>query len=208
MSWETWALFLVTEALLCLTPGPAVLFVVSQGLGGGVAAALWANAGINAGNGFYFLVSVTGLGAILLASYDLFFAVKWAGAAYLVWLGVRALWGGDRGPLAVRAAERAAGPRVFARGFAVQAANPKAVVFFTALLPQFIDATSNVPLQVAILAVTSLAVEFLVLGGYGALAGRAAQAAVTPRMRVFLERAAGAVLIAAGVRMAVLRQAG
>jgi threonine/homoserine/homoserine lactone efflux protein len=208
MRWEAWTLFVVTETVLCLTPGPAVLFVLSQGLGRGAVASLWASLGILAGNTFYFLLSATGLGALLLASYDLFFAIKWAGAAYLVWLGLCALRA--RGSLLdVRPATTgAAGPGLVARGFAVQAANPKALVFFTALLPQFIDPAGSVVLQVAILAATSIVVEFAVLAGYGLLAGRAARLAETPRVAAWLERAAGVLLIAAGLRMAALRRAG
>ena len=90
---EVWIVFAVTETALCLTPGPAVLLVLSQALTRGTRASLWSNAGILAGNTFYFLLSATGLGAVLLASYDVFFAIKWLGAAYLVWLGVRAFFG-------------------------------------------------------------------------------------------------------------------
>jgi homoserine/homoserine lactone efflux protein len=206
--WETWTLFLLTETILCLTPGPAVLFVLSQGLGGGAAASLRASFGILAGNALYFLLSATGLGAILVASYDLFFFVKWAGAAYLIWLGLRALRASGT-VLAVKPATRETGSRrVFARAFAVQASNPKAIVFFTALLPQFIDPGGSVPLQVAILAVTSIVVEFVVLASYGVFAGRVSRLATRPRIAAFLERAAGALLIGAGLRMAALRRAG
>src|SRR4030095_11552888 len=115
--WETWGLFVVTETLLCLTPGPAVLFVLAQGLGHGGGAPLWASLGILAGNTFYFVVSATSLGAVLVASYDAFFAIKWAGAAYLVWLGLCALRG--RGTvLAVRHAGGGGGPRPVRGGLA------------------------------------------------------------------------------------------
>jgi homoserine/homoserine lactone efflux protein len=80
----------------------------------------------------------------------------------------------------VRPAAGDDGPRLIARGFAVQAANPKALVFFTALLPQFIDPASSVAFQVGVLGVTSVAIEFVVLVGYGVLAGRAARLAETP----------------------------
>ena len=141
--------------------GGAVVF--SQGLGGGAAASIRANLGILTGNALYFLLSATGLGAILLASYDLFFCIKWVGAAYLVWLGLRALWATGTVLATAPAVGAATSGRVFARAFAVQAANPKAIVFFTALLPQFIDPAGSVPFQVAILAATSIAVEFAVL---------------------------------------------
>jgi len=208
MRWETWSLFFVTETALCLTPGPAVLFVLSQGLGGGAAASIRANLGILTGNALYFLLSATGLGAILLASYDLFFCIKWVGAAYLVWLGIRALRATGT-VLATAPAVGAATPgRVFARAFAVQAANPKAIVFFTALLPQFIDPAGSVPFQVAILAATSIAVEFSVLAKVPYIASRLSRVARQPRVAALFERTAGVLLIGAGLRMATLRRAG
>ncbi|HEX8907420.1 MAG TPA: LysE family transporter, partial [Longimicrobiaceae bacterium] len=88
MTWQRWAVFMAMEIVLSLTPGPAVLFVVAQGLRYGAVRSLWANLGILSGNAFYFALSATGLGALLLASHDLFAAVRWAGAAYLVWLGI------------------------------------------------------------------------------------------------------------------------
>jgi homoserine/homoserine lactone efflux protein len=206
--WETWSLFLVTETILCLTPGPAVLFVLSQGLGRGAPASIQASLGILAGNAFYFMLSATGLGAILIASYDLFFAVKWAGAGYLVWLGLRALRATGTVLSAKPATGAAESRHVFARGFSVQAANPKAIVFFTALLPQFIDPAGSVAFQVGILALTSIAVEFVVLATYGIFAGRVARLAAEPRVAALLERAAGVLLIGAGLRMAALRRAG
>jgi len=208
VSWETWSLFAVTETLLCLTPGPAVLFVLSQGLGRGAGASLWASLGILAGNTFYFVLSATSLGAMLVASYDVFFAIKWAGAAYLVLLGIRALRARGEVLTVAPATGTAGGLRLVARGFAVQAANPKALVFFTALLPQFIDPAGNIAHQVVILAATSLVVEFTVLASYGGLSARAARLAIAPARAAWLERATGGLLIAAGLRMAVLRRAG
>jgi homoserine/homoserine lactone efflux protein len=207
VTWEAWSLFVVTETLLCLTPGPAVLFVLAQGLGRGAGASLWASLGILAGNTFYFVLSATSLGAVLVASYDAFFAIKWAGAAYLVWLGLCALRA--RGTvLAVRpAVDGGGGQRLIGRGFAVQGPNPKALVFFTALLPQFIDPAGSLAFQVGVLGATSVAIEFVVLAGYGVLAGRAAQLAESPLVAAWLERAAGALLIAAGLRIAALRRA-
>jgi threonine/homoserine/homoserine lactone efflux protein len=198
---------MLTETALCLTPGPAVLFVVSQGLKHGSLKSLWANAGILSGNAFYFLLSATGLGALLLASHRLFIGVKWLGAAYLIYLGVKTFV--DRGRASNDDKKRpvmeegAAGSRLLLRGFAVQAANPKALIFFTALLPQFINPGAPVALQLFILGVSSLFVEFLVLGGYGVLAGRASSFAGEPRFARATNRVSGTFLIAAGAGLAL-----
>jgi threonine/homoserine/homoserine lactone efflux protein len=207
MSLHVWAVFAVTETALCLTPGPAVLLVLSQALTRGTRASLWSNAGILAGNTFYFLLSATGVGAVLLASYDVFFAIKWLGAAYLVWLGVSAFFGRSATlSVAVQAAPARGGARMLADGFLLQVANPKTLVFFTALLPQFIDPARSVSRQVAILAVTSVVIEFVVLAGYGALAGRLTGQAIQPRFATLTNRVAGSLLVAAGAGMAGLRR--
>ena len=203
MSLEAWLLFVITEGALCLTPGPAVLLVLSRGLTRGTAASICANLGILSGNACYFALSATGLGALLLASYDLFSAIRWIGAGYLVWLGVQALIG-KSAPLSVTSvASPASGWRTFGDGFVLQVANPKALVFFTALLPPFIDPHGSVVTQVAILGVTSAVLEFGVLLGYGALAGRLTGVATRPRFQAVANRTAGAMLVTAGVSVAL-----
>jgi threonine/homoserine/homoserine lactone efflux protein len=203
---ETWALFAITETALCLTPGPAVLLVLSQGLTRGTGASIHASLGILAGNACYFALSATGLGAVLLASYEVFAAIRWLGAAYLVWLGVTAFVG--KAPVLAVTPVTGLPPsrmRTFAHGFVLQAANPKALVFFVALLPQFIDPAASVLAQVAILGVTSAVIEFVVLLAYGALAGRLTAVAARPRFQILANRVAGTMLIAAGVSIALQR---
>lgn len=204
MSLTTWAVFFLTELMLCLTPGPAVLFVVSQALRYGGRKSLWANGGILAGNLMYFALSAIGIGALIATSHELFTIVKYAGAAYLIVLGVLTMFG--RG-IALRAdvAPAAQGPRILGRGFVLQAANPKALLFFTALLPQFVDPKGSVPLQIAILALTSTVAEFFVLAGYGFFAGRAAHVASTPRFARATNVGSGGLLVAAGTGIALTR---
>jgi homoserine/homoserine lactone efflux protein len=204
MSRDAWLFFAATEALLCLTPGPAVLFVISHGLTRGGRASLSANAGILAGNTLYFVLSALGLGAILLASHELFTVVKYAGGAYLIYLGIQTIRGAG---LSLRADSRArsdAGTwRTMARGFALQAANPKALIFFVALLPQFLDASRPIAPQVAILGVTSVVIEFVVLAGYGYLAARAMSLARQPRFVAVTNQVSGGMLMLAGTGIAL-----
>lgn len=207
MTWEIWTLFVITETILCLTPGPAVLFVVGQGASRGIGAALATSVGILAGNALYFLLSATGLGALLMASYDLFAALRWLGAGYLVWLGVGLLRAPAPGPAHLPRGGAVSARRLVLRGFLVQAANPKALVFFTALLPQFIDPRGSVTVQVAILALTSFAVEMAVLAIYGVLAARATHLAASPGPVSWTRRTGGGLLVLAGLRMAALRRA-
>src|SRR5271168_1918340 len=148
MSWTTWWLFAATETVLCLTPGPAVLFVLSSALRSGTRKSLASNAGILAANMVYFALSATGLGALLAASFDLFSTVRWIGAAYLIFLGLRTLLG-KRNALAAGGSIERPPLRMFGDGFVLQASNPKSILFFTALLPQFIDPRMAIVPQVA-----------------------------------------------------------
>ena len=203
MSLHTWLLFAGTEAVLCLTPGPAVLFVLSYGLSRGGRASLWASAGVLAGNACYFALSALGLGAVLLASYEVFTLVKYLGALYLVYLGVQTVRGAALALRPERAQEDRGSLRALTRGFALQAANPKALVFFVALLPQFIDASRAVWPQVLILGVTSVAIEFVVLAGYGCTAARAAALTRQVRFRKLTNRVCGGMLVVAGTGVAL-----
>lgn len=203
MNLEAWMIFCVTETLLCLTPGPAVLLVVSLGMARGAGAGTRASLGILAANTLYFALSATGIGALLLASWKVFFAVKWIGAAYLVWIGLGMLW--HRGA-------PAAGPvpvpwsAGFRHGFLTQAANPKSLLFFGAILPQFLDPAASLAPQIAVLGASSIAIELVVLCAYAQLAAHGGRTLRSPRARRIVERAGGAMLIAAAAQLAGLRR--
>jgi len=207
MTWQIWLLFVITEAVLSLTPGPAVLYVLSQAIRRGPGKSVWASWGILSANAMYFALSATSLGAVIVASYKLFFLIKWIGAAYLVYLGLSSFFG--RSSVLSLPEEKSGsgtGTRILRDGFFLQAANPKALLFFTAILPQFIDAHHNVALQILVLGVSSIAVEFVILFIYGQLAGRALSTARSPRFEKLTNRVAGSLLIGAGVGLARLRR--
>jgi len=201
MSFEAWLAFCVTETVLCFTPGPAVLLVVSVAIGRGFRASVGASLGILAANALYFALSATGIAAALVASRELFLVLKWVGAGYLIWLGLRMVL--SRGPREVDTQPVILG-RSFFRGFIVQGANPKALVFFIALLPQFIDPTAPVPGQLLVLGVSSVVIEFVALAVYAQGAVRAGRV-VGARVAGTLERVGGGLLVAAGARLAAVR---
>jgi homoserine/homoserine lactone efflux protein len=207
MTLQAWALFCLTETLLCLNPGPATLLVLSVALTRGQVAGLFASLGVLAANAVYFTLSASGLVAVHAVSAQAFRVIKWAGAAYLIWLGARMILRSFRTqPDAApeRAAVRAS--RSFGQGFTTQAANPNLLVYFAAILPQFVDSRQPLPGQVAILAGSSFVIELAVLSICAALASRAGQRAA-PRFRRIAERCAGGLLIAAGAGLAALRRA-
>ena len=181
MTFKTWLLFLVMETALSLSPGPAVFYVVSQGVRGALRRSLPAAAGIISANAVYFALSATSLGALIAASARFFMIAKWVGAAYLIYLGLKALRSagsshavvlGETGGLTESGDRR----RVYLGALTLQLANPKALLFFLALLPQFIDPARAVVPQMLILAATSMMPEFCILLSYGWLAHRALRA--------------------------------
>lgn len=206
MTLDSWLLFCITEAILCFTPGPAVLLVVSQSLSSGARAGLLASLGILAANTFYFVLSGTSVGAILLASWELFTVVKWIGAGYLVWLGLKMIFSRTGTAASVDAATGRRRLDSFTNGLVTQGANPKALIFFTALLPQFIDPRSAVAGQVLILGISSIVIELGVLGMYVVACHSARGMVRRPRVAAMLDRAGGVLLIGAGAGLATMRR--
>jgi homoserine/homoserine lactone efflux protein len=201
VSLEAWLAFCIMETALCFTPGPAVLFVASVSLGREARAGMAAALGILAANALYFALSATGIAALILASGRLFALLRWIGAAYLVFIGLRMLWAR---PAPTSAPAPRPVRRAFLRGLVVQGANPKALLFFVALLPQFVDPHAPVGLQLLVLGTSSVVIEFLVLTLYVAFAVRARRLAGA-NLAVPLERVGGGFLVAAGMRLALLR---
>ena len=206
MKFETWLFFVITEAVLSVTPGPAVLFVLSQAIRRGASKSVWASLGILSTNALYFALSATSLGAIIMASYDLFFLIKWAGAAYLVYLGLQCFFS-KSAVLTLPEGQSAASSnwRIWVDGFLLQGANPKALLFFTAILPQFIDTNYSIAVQVLLMGISSIIVEFFILLAYGQLAGRTLSAVKNPRFEKISNRIAGSFLIGAGLGLARLK---
>lgn len=204
METGTFLLYAATALAACMTPGPAVLLVVSTAIARGAAASMWATLGIIVANTIYFILAGTGAGALLLASYDLFAIVRWVGAAYVLYLGIRSLLAKPQ-PRHVESDARFThrGWQALRDGAVLQLTNPSALVFFAALLPQFIDPGRPIVTQVVILMATGNALELLVLGLYGALADRAARAAEGTSLARWTNRVSGVLLIGAALALAL-----
>ena len=198
--------FIVTIFVLIVIPGPSVLFVVSRGVALGRRAALATVLGNTAGLGVLAIVVSLGLGSIVARSVAVFTVIKLAGAAYMVFLGVRMFL--DRHALA-RMLDASVAPkgmqRMLREGFVVGITNPKAVILMTAVLPQFIDRSAgHVQLQFLLLGAISLIVGLFSDGAWAIVSGTA---------RVWLSRserrleliggAGGLVLVGLGVRLAI-----
>ena len=196
MTIEAWALFCIMETVLCLNPGPSALVVISQSLTRGPSAGVRATIGVLAANAIYFALSASGLVALHSLSAEAFSIIKWGGAAYLVWLGTTTIVRSFKSAGSARPFNPRAAGRPVWRGFVSQGANPNLLVYFTAILPQFIDPNHPVAPQVALLACSSFLIEFSILSAYSGLSSRAGEAAA-PRFRAYLERLGGGLIIAA-----------
>jgi threonine/homoserine/homoserine lactone efflux protein len=170
----TLAVFALAALLLAVTPGPAVLYIVARSVHQGRRAGMLSALGIAAGGLVHVLAAVAGLSALLVSSALAFTAVRWAGAVYLVWLGVKTLRGGAD-------AEAGSPPpapprRIFLQGFVVNVLNPKTALFFLAFLPQFVSpARGSVPAQILLLGLTFIAIASTSDLTYALLAGTVAR---------------------------------
>jgi homoserine/homoserine lactone efflux protein len=198
---HTLILFALTELAMAMSPGPAVLLAMSYGSHHGLRGAAVGAAGIELGNATWFVISAAGLTTVLLASSTAFAIIKWAGAAYLVFLGLKLLFA--RGSVQTTAAEPVPQGALVLHGFITQMGNPKAMIFFGALLPQFIDPNAPYGLQFLVLGVMTLAIDYSALILYGWLADRGTRLASGPKLLRWFDRVAGAFLLGAGARLAV-----
>lgn len=194
LDFHTFVLYVLTEGALSLAPGPAVMLVVATGLTQGAPRAGLATAGILSANLLYFLVSATGLSSLLAGSVGLFQAVRYLGALYLLWLGATAILG-KPGVLSPLAAASAGPLRTYRAGLLLQLGNPKSLLCFLAILPQFIDPRAPLGTQMIWLAAGSMLPELAILVGYGHLAARARRLYATERFARWTERLAGGLLI-------------
>lgn len=203
MSAASLLLFAATEAALSLSPGPAVMLVAACSIKHGWRMSLHATLGILSANALYFLLSATGIGSLIAASPGVFEVIRWIGAGYLVYLGAMAIFG-KPSPLTLSGMEGKSFSRtaMFRSAVLLQMANPKSLLMFVAILPQFVDPALPVGPQMLILALLSMLPEFFILLGYGVLASRTRYWATQPRYARITDRCAGALVLLAGLMVA------
>jgi len=204
MELKVWVLFLITEFLLSVTPGPAVLLVSTQGFKYGPKPGCFGAIGISSGNLMYFVLSAFGLGALIMNSGNLFMCVKIGGAVYLIGTGVLMIYKSFKSiPIVgTKMQVNQNNFKSFIQGFMTQAANPKAIIFFVALLPQFIDQTKNIAIQFTILALTTIITETFILIVYGWIAANGKRIIGQKKaITKWQDRIAGSVLVGLGLNL-------
>jgi threonine/homoserine/homoserine lactone efflux protein len=204
---STLALFTVAAVTLLVIPGPAVLYIVTRSVDQGRAAGLASVAGVHVGTLVHVAAAALGLSALLVSSATAYNAVRWVGAAYLVFLGIQRLLAHDQDarPEGADRRRRLAHRRIFAQGVVVNVLNPKTALFFFAFLPQFVDVSrGSVPVQVLVFGVAFVLLGLVSDGAYALLASTGAG---WLRRRPGMARASrlvsGGVLISLGVTTAL-----
>lgn len=210
MPLDTWLVYAAAVFVLTVTPGPSVLNVVALSVNHGVRHATLGALGSTTAIVGLMGLSAAGLGAVLAASELAFSVVKWAGAAYLAWIGIASLR--SAGASLAVAEDGAARVHVrdrdtFVRGLFVGASNPKALVFFAALFPQFMDPSRPQGPQFVVLGLTFVAFELGWLLTYAALGQRARRWLQRPGRAVMFDRATGGVFLLAAGLLAMTRRA-
>ncbi|MBD9387742.1 LysE family translocator [Agrobacterium sp. AGB01] len=201
MPFENWIAFAAASIVMLAIPGPTILLVISYALGHGRKAGTATVAGVALGDFTAMTASMLGLGALLATSAALFTVLKWIGAAYLIYLGIK-LWrapviGGDASQGDVTGRERPM--RIFLHTYIVTALNPKSIVFFVAFLPQFLVPTLPWLPQMVIFETTFLVLAIINAALYGLLASAARNTIRKPSVQRVVNRTGGSLLIGAGL---------
>lgn len=200
MSWATLFLFFITVFPLICTLGPDILYTASQGLAKGRSAALRAVAGVLLGYSAHAVLSAFGVAALVSASPSLFFTLKWVGVIYLGFLAFQMLYSASqtRGEIHLKATESVS----IWRGFFTSFLNPKGLLMYLAVLPQFISPEGNAAIQAMILSVLFILGCGIVYTCVGLLAAQAHGNKLSDRLRRRLEAIAGALLAGAAIKIA------
>lgn len=207
MSLELWLTFVAASTALLLIPGPTVLLVLSYALSKGRSVAIASAAGVALGDLVAMTASLAGLGALVLASATLFTVLKWVGAVYLVWLGIKLIRSAPASALDMPGNADIDAGGVFRHAAAVTALNPKGIAFFIAFVPQFISADAALLPQFAILIATFVGLAALNALAYALLADRLRRVIARPAVLTWITRAGGTALIGMGILTATLRKA-
>ena len=208
MAVEVWIAFALASAALLAVPGPTVMLVVSYALGRGRSSGWSTVPGVTLGDFTAMTASLLGAGAVLATSATLFTALKYAGAAYLIWLGVK-LWRAPVSSLDLQdTTTNNTHAAMFWNAYVVTALNPKSIVFFVAFVPQFIDPSRTVLPQFVILEATFLALAAANVAVWAILAGHLRSRFKRPGTLRLTNRIGGSFLIGAGLLTATLRRTG
>lgn len=208
MALDTWLAFFLASWIISLSPGAGAIASMSSGLQYGFLRGYWNAIGLQLGLAMQIAVVAGGLGAILAASSTAFYAIKWFGVAYLVYLAIKQ-WRALPLDMTDDAAVRPIGKPMAMkfRGFLVNASNPKALVFMLAVLPQFVNPQAPLLAQYLIIGATMISVDMIVMAGYTGLASKVLRLLRTPTQQKRVNRTFAGLFVGAAGFLASLHRA-
>lgn len=206
MTLEVWLTFVFTASIILVIPGPTIIYVVGQSLTHGRKASLPLSIGVITGDAICIVLSLTGLSALLTLFSTAFLVVKYLGAAYLVYLGIKMIWSNTK--LNTQHINTAAynAKSIFRDVFLVNALNPKGIVFYSAFMPQFVNPQQNILFQFGLLAITFLALALINVMGYALAASKTNELFKTPKFTKAFNLTGGLSLICAGLYSATIEK--
>lgn len=204
MTLETWSAFAAATAILLVIPGPTILLVISYALGQGWRTAFPVAVGVALGDFTAMTLAMLGVGALLATSATVFTALKWVGAAYLIWLGIKLFRAGGSLDAEPRT-DATSALKMLGHAWLVTALNPKGITFFVTFLPQFLDAKADFWTQMLIFEATFITLAFANALGYALIASRARSLVSNERAIGLFNKAGGTLLIGAGVATVAVR---
>lgn len=204
MELSLYIIFLVTTVMLIMVPGPSAITVTTQAVSYSSKKAFWGVLGVASADVLFFALSATGIASLILASSAMFTIIKWCGVLYLLYLGGMAFFSESGGIKITKKTNSLSDIKLFSQGFIVQLANPKALIYFSALLPQFVDPNEPIIFQMFLMGLTCLLADIIVYSLFCQLGERLSKHKVKSWMINLINKAAGMTLIITGIKMASL----
>lgn len=199
MELQTWILFALGEVLISFSPGPAVILVTSQAIKQRNTSYGWGILGLSMMGSIYFLLSGLGLTAFILASQMVFDVIKYAGSAYLIYVGIQMIRGAGGRVKSTEQKVVQSPLKLFMQGLITQASNPKTILFFVAFLPQFINPHGNIATQFIIMWMTVIVIDSTIMWIYGWVSLQGIKRLKNEKYLVWVDRLSGTFLIAVGL---------
>lgn len=204
MDMHVWLAYVVTAVVFSLAPGSGTVNSISNGLSYGTRKSLSAIAGLQIGLTLHIILVGAGIGALVAQSATAFTVIKWVGAAYLVWLGIKK-WRDKSGLATHTQGEALSGTKLMSNAVLINLTNPKSIVFLVALFPQFIDPAKDQLTQLAVLGVTTVVIDSIVMLGYTSLAAQMGRFIRSDKIMSKINKVFGSMFVGCGALLAAAK---
>ncbi|AIW17672.1 MULTISPECIES: homoserine/homoserine lactone efflux protein [Vibrio] len=204
MDMHVWLAYVVTAVVFSLAPGSGTVNSISNGLSYGTRKSLSAIAGLQIGLTLHIILVGAGIGALVAQSATAFTVIKWVGAAYLVWLGIQK-WRDKSGLATHTQGEALSGTKLMSNAVLINLTNPKSIVFLVALFPQFIDPAKDQLTQLAVLGVTTVVIDSIVMLGYTSLAAQMGRFIRSDKIMSKINKVFGSMFVGCGALLAAAK---